>query len=328
MAGRLLQDAGLDFRLAPHGTQSPARNPRYIPPDSLVEVTCRTIHGRFLLLPGRDLNAIIIGALAKAQQRYGMVVCGLVYLSNHCHLLLQPRNARQLARFMNYVNSKIAREAGRLHWWREKLWGRRYGSVIVSDEPEEERARLRYLLAQGCKEGLVESPKQWPGATSAQAHSQGWKLSGLWFDRTAEHKARKRGEHVPKLRFAEALELVITPIPSWRDEPEHRIDARVRALVREIEDETREEIRRTGRQPLGRQAILEQHPHAQPASFEPSPAPRFHAHRCSVRRRLENAFRRFLHAYREASSLFRQGKEATFPPGSFLPSPGFNPAPG
>ncbi|MDH3253913.1 MAG: transposase, partial [Acidobacteriota bacterium] len=170
-----------------------ARNPRYIPPDSLVEITCRTIQGRFLLLPGRDLNAIVIGALANAQRRYGMIVCGLVCLSNHMHVLTQPRNAKQLARFMNLVNSKIAREAGRLHWWREKLWGRRYKSVIVSDEPEAELERLRYLLANGCKEGLVDSPKQWPGATSAKAHTQGWKLSGLWFDRTAEHKARARG---------------------------------------------------------------------------------------------------------------------------------------
>jgi len=54
----------------------------------------------------------------------------------------------------------------------------------------------------------------------------------------------------------------------------------------------------------------------------------FYAHRGHVRRRLENAFQRFLDAYREASELFRQGKKANFPPGSFLPSPGFNPAPG
>ncbi len=305
-----------------------SRNLRYIPPDSLVEVTCRVIQGRFLLLPGRDLNTIIVGALGKAQKRYGMTVCAFVYLSNHCHLLLQPRNAKQLSRFMGHVNSKIAREAGRLHAWREKLWGRRYRGIVVSEEPEAEVERLRYLLAQGCKEGLVESPKQWPGATSAKAHTQGWKLSGLWFDRTKEHKARKRGELVPKLRFAEEVELELTPIPCWRGETEHRINSQVRALIRDIEAETQEHIRQTGREPLGRQAILEQNPHAQPARFVRSPAPRFHAHRGHVRRRLENAYRRFFHAYREASERFRQGKKAEFPPGAFLPSPGFNPAPG
>ena len=304
------------------------RDLRFIPPDSLVEVTCRVIHGRFLLRPSRDLNAIVVGALAKAQKRYKMTVCGFVYLSNHAHLLLQPRNAKQLARFMNYVNSKIAREAGRLYWWREKLWGRRYRGIVVSDEPEAEVERLRYLLSQGCKEGLVDSPKQWPGATSARAHTTDWKIAGLWFDRTAEYRARRRGELVPKLRFAEELELELTPIPSWRDEPEHRVNAKVRALIREIEEETQERIRETGREPLGRQAILEQNPHAQPANFIRSPAPRFHAVRGYVRRRLEQAYRRFSFAYREASERFRQGKEAHFPAGSFLPSPGFLAAPG
>ena len=120
-----------------------SRDLRFIPPHSLVEVTCRTIQGRFLLKPGQDINAIIVGALAKAQKLYGMTVCGFVYLSNHAHLLLQPKDAKQLARFMNHVNSKIAREAGRLHYWREKLWGRRYRGIVVSEEPEAEVERLR-----------------------------------------------------------------------------------------------------------------------------------------------------------------------------------------
>jgi len=133
---------------------------------------------------------------------------------------------------------------------------------------------------------------------------------------------------VPKLRFAEPEELQLTPVPSWRGEPEHRINSQVRALIREIEEETKQRIRTTGREPLGRRAILEQNPHDHPAHFVRSPAPRFHAHRGYVRRKLENAYRRFFHAYREASKRFRRGEDAEFPPGSFLPSPGFNPAPG
>ena len=305
-----------------------SRNLRYIPPDSLVEVTCRVIQGRFLLRPGQDLNAIIIGALAKAQKRYGMTVCAFVYLSNHCHLLLQPRNAKQLSSFMGHVNSKIAREAGRLHAWCEKLWGRRYTSVVVSDEPEAEVERLRYVLAQGCKEGLVDSPKQWPGATSAKAHTRGWKLSGLWFDRTKEHKARKRGELVPKLRFADEVELELPRSPAGAASPSIASTAKSVPSSETSKPRPKSTIRQTGREPLGRQAILEQNPHAQPARFVRSPAPRFHAHRGYVRRRLENAYRRFFFAYREASERFRQGKKAEFPPGAFLPSPGFNPAPG
>lgn len=145
------------------------RDLRFIPPNSLVEVTCRTLHGRFLLKPHPNLNPIIIGVLAKAQKRYGMTVCAFVYPSNHCHLLLQPEDAWQLARFMNYVNSNIAKEAGRLYHWRQKFWERRYRPIVVSNEPEIERQRHHYLYSQGCKEGLVDSSKSWPGATSAKA---------------------------------------------------------------------------------------------------------------------------------------------------------------
>lgn len=52
-----------------------------------------------------------------------MRVCGFIYLSTHCHLLLRPESVKQLADFMRDVNSKIAREVGRLHDWKEKIWG-------------------------------------------------------------------------------------------------------------------------------------------------------------------------------------------------------------
>ena len=80
------------------------RDLRFIPPNSLVEVTCRTLHGRFLLKPHPDLNPIIIGVLAKAQERYGMTVCAFVSLARYYgigHLrggrnTGPPRNPRDL----------------------------------------------------------------------------------------------------------------------------------------------------------------------------------------------------------------------------------------
>jgi hypothetical protein len=74
-----------------------ARGPRYIPPGCLVETTTRTIHGRLLLRPGRDLNEIAYGVLARAAHRYDVKVCAFIFLSNHSHVLLVPADARQLA---------------------------------------------------------------------------------------------------------------------------------------------------------------------------------------------------------------------------------------
>jgi hypothetical protein len=79
---------------------------------------------------------MIIGALARFQKRYAMQICGLIYLSNHCHLLLRPHSVEQLASFMRDVNSKIAREVGRLHRWREKIWGRRDTTSSPATSPK------------------------------------------------------------------------------------------------------------------------------------------------------------------------------------------------
>ena len=106
-----------------------ARRLRYIPEGgALVEVTCRTMQCRFLLKPSDDLKSIIIGVLARAQRLYPVELHTFVFLSNHYHRLLSVDDAPRLARFMNFLNSNLAREAGRVHRWREKFWGRRYGA--------------------------------------------------------------------------------------------------------------------------------------------------------------------------------------------------------
>ena len=50
---------------------------------------------------------------------------------------------------MNYLNGNLAREAGRLHRWREKFWSRPYRAIPVSYEPEIQIERLKYILEQG-----------------------------------------------------------------------------------------------------------------------------------------------------------------------------------
>ena len=61
------------------------RRLRYLPPEgsSLVEVTCRTVQGRFLLTPSNELNEIILGALGRAQELYPVGICAFAFASNH-----------------------------------------------------------------------------------------------------------------------------------------------------------------------------------------------------------------------------------------------------
>jgi len=61
-----------------------ARSLRYVPDGgSLVEVTTRTFQSRLLLTPKLLLNRIILGALARASNRYEVGVVAFCCLSNH-----------------------------------------------------------------------------------------------------------------------------------------------------------------------------------------------------------------------------------------------------
>ena len=161
------------------------RRIRFIPKGgALVEVTTRTIQGRFLLKPSPELRRIVIGILARAVDLYPVKIHAFTFLSNHYHLLISVEDALRLSQFMNYVNSNLAREAGRLNNWRDRFWARRYQAIPVSDEEKAQIDRLHYMLLQGCKEGLVRKPEEWPGANCVRALMSGAPLRGLWFNRS------------------------------------------------------------------------------------------------------------------------------------------------
>ena len=170
------------------------RTLRYIPPDSLVEVTAKTIQGRYLLRPGTEMNRRFIGVLARAKSLYEVRVHSVSVLPSHWHGLVSPADAEQLALFMNYVQGNVADEAGDLHEWDGPFWHDRYHSVLVSAEPEAQQQRLAYCLAQGTKEGLVASPDLWPEAHSVFALRDGEPLRGTWYDRSALCHAGRRSE--------------------------------------------------------------------------------------------------------------------------------------
>jgi REP element-mobilizing transposase RayT len=299
-----------------------ARGIRFIPEEeTVVEVTGRTVHGRLLLRPSQELRAITIGILARAKRKYGVRIHAFFFLSNHFHLLLSVRDAQQLASFMCYVNSNLAREAGRLYEWKEKFWGRRYQAIIVSNEEEAQIDRLAYIVSHGVKEGLVERPQDWPGAHSVNALLTGEPLEGLWFNRTKEYAARRRGEDFDRLKYATVETLTLDPLPCWSGLSDDLYRERIASLLVRIEADARAEREKRGTEPLGRAAVLAQDPHSKPARSKKSPAPRFHAFRKSVRRELYEAYAMFVAAFRDASEKLRAGDlTAKFPSGSFPPA--------
>jgi len=158
----------------------------------LVEVTCRTLQSRFLLRPGKQLNGIFVGCLAKARGLYAVDIHAVVVASNHYHLLASPKDSEQLSNFMRHLNTNLSKEVGRIHDWSGTIFNRRYSAIPVADQAEIQIARLRYLLSHGAKEGVLYSPGDWPGVNSVNALLTGEPLRGTWFDRTREFAAHQR----------------------------------------------------------------------------------------------------------------------------------------
>jgi hypothetical protein len=268
-----------------------------VPANALVEVTTRTIQGRLLLKPSPELTEIILGVIGKAQCLYGMAIHAFVLVSTHAHFLLSPSSAGQLAKFMQFVNANIAKEAGRLHLWRDRLWSRRYRSIVVADE-KAAHARLRYILAHGAKEGLVGKSAEWPGPNCIAALTTGELLRGTWFDRSAEYIARQRGESVLPSQFATTFDVKLTPLPCLLHLTEDQRQAECRRIVKEIQAAAEAENKAKGREPMGVTAILAQDPHSRPATTDRSPAPFVHASDEKTELEFRAQYRAFVDAFR------------------------------
>ena len=289
----------------------------------MVEVTLRTHQSRLLLRPDPAANEIILGVLGRAQRLYDVACYSVVFLSNHWHALLWVDDSLQLARFMQHVDGNLSSEIGRpeIHDWPGSLWSRRYESIVVSNEPEAQIERLRYHLAHGVKEGLVDQVKQWPGVHFAKSILGGKPLQGLWFNRTAEYAARQHGEDFGRLKYAEKEKLVLSQLPCWADLTPEQYRQRIAKLVEEIEAEALAGREARGVSSMGVAAILRQDPHSRPNHTKKSPAPLFHAASKAARQTFWEAYSAFVAAFREAADRLKAGdRTARFPVGSFPPA--------
>lgn len=294
---------------------------RHIPPNALVEVTCRTIQGRLLLRPDPELNRRVLGVLGRAQRNEGLPIHAMVFASNHYHLLASPEEPLQLVRFMNQAQSSLAREAGRFYDWRERFWSRRYRHIVVAHEVDAQLDRLRYILSHGVKEGLVARCRDWPGVSCVRALLEGEALEGVWYDRTAFYEANRRKGGAVLEDFAHREVVKLTPLPCWRGLTADEIREHVVELVEAIERRHHALRLATGSGVAGVRAVRRRDPHDRPARLKRSPAPTFHARSREAWLELREGYQRFAEEFRVAADLLRRGRRAwRFPPGSFPPN--------
>jgi hypothetical protein len=283
-------------------------------------VTSRCFQGRLLLRPGAEVNEVVGGVLARAvQQSDGTIrLYAFTFASNHFHLLVWARGAA-LAGFMQYLRANLSKKVGKLVDWSGGFWERRYSAEPVLDDTAMV-GRLRYVLAHGVKEGLVDRSAEWPGLTCLPQLLGPARRLFRWFNWTKRWSKRGSEDMAGEGRFAqewaEPVELEIAPLPCWEGLKEEQRQRAVRGLVEQVEAEAQSR----GTPVLGARAVRAQHPHTRPEHLKRSPRPLGHASTRQALKELREQYRTFVAAFREAAAQWSQGDfSALFPPFSFPP---------
>ena len=191
---------------------------------------------------------------------------------------------------------------------------------MVADE-ESQVNRLRYVLCQGLKEGLVDRVDRWPGVSSFRASTRGVPLGGVWHDRTAEYEAKRRGKRAQAGASERSYCVLLSQLPALNELTDQDYRSFVRSLVHEEERAVDASRREGGKSAvLGARRVLQQDPHAAPEETKHSPAPMVHAASVAVREVFLATYRAFVDAFKAAVANLRSGKDADFPEGAF-PAP-------
>ncbi len=161
---------------------------------------------------------------------------------------------------MGYFGGNLAREISRLTGWEDKVWSRRYESILITDEETAQVDRLAYIFSNTVKENLVGRVEEWPGVHCAHPLLTGESIEGTWFNRRLEYNARLRGKEPGPREFASSEKVVLSQLPCWKHLTPEAYRSRIAEIVQTIEETAAEGHRESGIEPLGVDGIRTQNP--------------------------------------------------------------------
>lgn len=284
---------------------------RFFPPNTTYEITIRTIDGLRLLRPVRALTDGINGVIGRALSRYRIDLHAHTFLSNHGHMEFTSATGDAVSSFVGHVTRNTATVIQSVTGHSGPVWEPRFTPIPILDEVAMIR-RFKYVHANGVKEGLVESPLDWPGPSSARALLTGAPIEGTWMVRTPGY-LREEGEPEP-------YRIDLVPLPCWAGLTEEARREKVRKLFDVIIEEGR--WLRDGRPFLGVAKLRAQDPF-EPTPIDDTPPPRAHWSDPAAFARYLAEERRFKSLHRRASAARREDAPLPFPPGGFPAAPPF-----
>lgn len=245
--------------------------PRYIVQNQLCFVTCSAVGRSFRFLPTRTVVDLLWYVLAVMARRSGVQIHEVIFMSNHCHLLLTDREG-VLPDFMRDLNSLLSRGLNALRGSTGANVEKGYNIVIPADGGKVVEHAV-YTLTNPCNARLVERASQWEGVTSfgfdyGETVTFSRPGSGLWkavADAVA-HLRRKptskagasegRLRHAGRTTLPETVEFALVRPAIMLEQPDVALREIIRAEVNRVENELMR--RNAGRSVMGMRRVRSQ----------------------------------------------------------------------
>jgi putative transposase len=156
-------------------------------------LVCRT-NNRTFRFNQRQATRIVFKALTQSAEKYKVLVHHIILLSNHYHIIATATE-KNLHRFMQYFNSRVAVRYNKLVRRSGHLWGDRYGSCII-DTDEYYLACVRYIYRNPKRAGMVKDLEEF-GDSSFQFWAFGKKMDVFLAD---DHLVMRWGKSKKRVR--------------------------------------------------------------------------------------------------------------------------------
>ena len=283
--------------------------PREVIPGRTYMITRRCTQRQFLMRPDHETTNAFVYCLAVAASRHGIEVLFTIAMSNHHHTGIHDSHGNYPA-FLEYFHKLFAKCQNALRGRWENFWSSEQTSVVRLVDPSDVLDKMVYALTNPVKDGLVERAEQWPGATSITATLHGSSLTAT----RPKHFFREDGP------MPETAVLTLARPHGFEHLSTAELTAMLVERVRQVEDASAVDRRRSGTTALGPTRVLSQPWRDRPSGREPhrNLDPRVAAR--SKWSRIEALFRNklFQSAYAEARASFVAGlRDIPFPSGTY-----------
>jgi len=271
-------------------------------------ITRRCSERRFFLRPDRETNNAFIYCLGVAAEKYGVKVIFTLAMSNHHHTGIIDVHG-SLPDFLAHFHKLVAKHQNALHGRWEAMWASEQTSAVALIESQDVFEKMVYAFANPVAGHVVEQVRHWPGVSSLAATIADQPLTAT----RPKTFFRAEGDMPESVSVSLYLPAELTA------DSRAQFVARLQERIADCERKAADERKRSGRQVVGRDAVMAQDWKDSPDSREPRRqlSPRV---ACKTTwRRLEALARNkiWLEAYQRARTAFLTGVNIVFPAGTF-----------